>query len=74
MKLRIRKGGKIVFTIPLPARIGLRILLAECDGQDIPRPKLKNIFRCLKSAKKLWGNLTILEVRSSDGYVVTVTL
>ena len=74
MKCRIRKSGKIGVTIPLPARIALRVLFSDCSYNELPRSELKNIFCSLKAAKKIWGHLTVLEIHSSDGYEVTLTL
>ena len=42
--------------------------------ESLPLATLKELAKAIKEAKKLWGHLTIVEVHSSNGDEVTITL
>ena len=83
MKIHIKSEGR-EFTIPAPLSLALRFL----SGKNIPdggvettkeqaeqyKKELKELAKAIKEAKKQWGHLTIVEVHSSDGDKVTITL
>ena len=83
MKVHIMSEGR-EFTIPAPLSLALRFL----SGKNIPdggveitkeqgeqyKKELKELAKAIKQAKKQWGLLTIVEVHSSDGGKVTITL
>lgn len=83
MRVHIKSEGR-EFTIPAPLSLALRSL----SGKNIPdngvettkeqagqyKKELKELAKAIKEAKKQWGHLTIVEVHSSDGDEVTITL
>ena len=79
MKVHIGKEKGIGFSIRLPAALVLRFLLKETDEKEEKKVKIspeerRAIVRGLREAKRVWGRLEILRVRSEDGWVVAVTL
>ena len=64
------ESKKIVLHVPL--WLGLRFALHMTPQNG--REEMRALIRGLKAAKKQWGHLKIVEVISSDGDVVEITL
>lgn len=85
MKIHVKSEGK-EFTIPAPLSLALKFLSkgsaskdeseAEISEEQAEEAKkqLKTLAKGIKAAKKVWGNLVIVEVISADGDEVTITL
>ena len=85
MKIYIKLGGR-EFTIPAPLSLALKFLsrgsfdkvgsgveISEVQAEEAKK-QLKTLAKGIKEAKKQWGHLTIVEVKSADGDEVTITL
>lgn len=85
MKIHIKSGGK-EFTIPAPLSLAIKFLskgsisnseagieITEEQAEEAKK-QLKTLAKGIKEAKKQWGHLTIVEVKSADGDEVTITL
>lgn len=81
MKIRIEANGHR-FTIPLPMRLALNgitiRIIASCIKKysDVPLKEeyLKVLSKELIHAKRSFGKLVLIDVLSSDGYKVKITL
>lgn len=76
MKIHIKgKDGKNLI-IPLPTGLALRFMgfAAKHCGEEEDGKELKALINGLKQAKKVWGHLTIVEVKEKNGDEVTITL
>lgn len=76
MKIHIKEKGGVNLTIPLPTGLALRFMgiAAKHCGEEEDGKELKVLINGLKQAKKVWGHLTIVEVKEKDGDEVTITL
>lgn len=75
MKIHIKEKGGVNLTIPLPTGLALRFMgfAAKHCGEE-GGDEIKALIKGLKQAKKVWGHLTIVEVKEKDGDEVTITL
>lgn len=76
MKIHIKEKGGVNLTIPLPTGLALRFMgfASKHCGDEEDGDEIKALIKGLKQAKKVWGHLTIVEVKEKDGDEVTITL
>ena len=81
MKIHVKSGGRS-FTIPAPLSLAMKFISkgkggveekSEAESEE-EREQLKKLAQGLRQAKKVWGNLAIVEVYSADGDEVIITL
>lgn len=76
MKITVKDKEGTNFSIALPTGITLRLLLRsgkkyiDCGSEKA----LRDIIKAAKAAKKQWGHLKIVEIHTSDGEEVEITL
>lgn len=76
MKITVKDKECTNFSIALPTGITLRLLLrsgkkyVDCGSAKA----LRDIINAAKAAKKQWGHLKIVEIHTSDGEEVEITL
>ncbi len=76
MKITVKDKEGTNFSIALPTGITLRLLLrsgkkyVDCGSAKA----LRDIIKAAKAAKTQWGHLKIVEIHTSDGEEVEITL
>ena len=76
MKITVKDKEGTKFSIALPTGITLRLLLrsgkkyVDCGSAKA----LRDIIKAAKAAKTQWGHLKIVEIHTSDGEEVEITL
>lgn len=79
MKITVKDKEGTNFSIALPTGITLRLLLrsgkkyVDCGSAKALRDIIK-AAKAAKAAKKQWGHLKIVEIHTSDGEEVEITL
>lgn len=77
MKIKIRSSDGKGFSIAVPFRVAMWFISrknGDKSAEEISREDLKKLAEAVKQAKKVWGHLTIVEVKEKDGDEVTITL
>lgn len=75
MKLRINR-----FRFRLPLRISLSLTLKQMlkENQSLSKKEYKDfkrkMYKAIKTYKKKYGRITLVDIRSSDGEVVKIIL
>lgn len=73
MKIVIQ-SGKFRLRLIVGQRFALWFLKKKTSGSEIPAELWKTLRRELKKAKKTFGKLSLVDIQSSNGDLVKITL